>query len=132
MNNFNNTDQKEFICDICPTKESFNKKSHLKDHMNLKHISVGQRKCVKCSNKYSQMCNFVVHFKKNHLKCSKPEKCTSKNPCKVCENYLQQMKIKWVESKLLPRLPNEKKVLYPNERFRNVHSGSLCFCFLIH
>lgn len=100
-----------FICDICcsPQKNVFKKKSHLKDHIELIHLLVGSRKCIKCHSEFKQMCNFVAHFKKLHLKC-KNINCTSKVTCGKCASTLKSSKSEWKKSK--PLAVNVKEANY--------------------
>lgn len=58
---------------------------------------------------YSQMNNFVVHFKKEHMpkKCSQ---CNGKDLCTVCKLFLEQAKLEWqlkpLKSNLGQNFPN--------------------------
>lgn len=97
----------DFVCYICNIE--FNKKSHLTDHFELKHLLLGPRKCFKCASYFKQICNFTAHYKKKHLECSS-KKCTSKNLCKKCDEKIKSVKREWKNGKHISQDDSDKKV----------------------
>lgn len=84
-----------FICKKC-VGETFSTKSHLNAHISLKHSKEGgKRECIKCASVFSQMNNFVVHYKKKHLKKNCSELCNAKSLCTLCDLDLKSAKIEW-------------------------------------
>lgn len=89
----------------CPEcDELFTQKSHLNSHVKLKHEEIGKRQCVKCEISYSQTNNFVVHYKKVHLK--KNCECNAKKLCRLCDLDLKNAKIEWRLQPLEAPSPN--------------------------
>lgn len=85
---------KMFNCKQCNVKP-FTQKSHLNSHMKLKHSEKsGKRECVRCTSAFSQINNFVVHYKTKHLN-KKCEQCRDTNLCTLCNLDLTSAKVEW-------------------------------------
>lgn len=83
-----------YKCEKCDVKP-FTQKSHLSTHIKLKHCDEsGNRECIRCKRNFAQINNFVVHYKKEHLK-RKCGQCIGKDLCKICHLDLQEAKVEW-------------------------------------
>lgn len=95
------------ICSIC--NKRFTRTSNLTEHFKLQHKpsaenesnnGLAKKKCTEksCKSAFRQASNFVVHFKKKHLRTCQ---CTDEL-CSKCGKKLSAAKTKWREMKPTP------------------------------